>query len=307
MKQDSFLVKIWKVLWPLVIYVIAQYATSLIGMLILGVVSASKIDESGENVTAAGVAAGMESMYYQYAILFLIVAALISIPIYYHIYKKDCQKTGMIKRNIPIESKDFAAIILSSAALAIAMNNMISLTPLPYIFTGYEDTNEVLAGGGMILEVLGAGILGCIVEELSLRGVTYLRMKHYWGKKKAIFFSALVFGIYHGNVVQAVYAFTLGLLFAWLYERYDSLLAPIIAHMSANLLVIFFYSSEVTGHLMNTLAGYCLITCIALLIFYYGWKYMKNTNPLVELEFVEKEPDTLKRLTEEYQEQERED
>jgi hypothetical protein len=34
---------------------------------------------------------------------------------------------------------------------------------------------------------------------------------------------------------------------------------------------------------------------------------MKETNPLKELEFVEKEPDTLKRLTEEYKEQERED
>lgn len=305
MKQDSFWVKIWKVLWPLVIYAIAQYAAVFIAVFILDVVSAFKL--AGGNVTADEIMAGIESMYYQYAVLCLIAAALISIPIYYHIYKKDCQKTGMIKRNIPIESKDFAAIILSSAALAVAMNNIISLTPLPYIFTGYEAINEILEDGGMILQVLSSGFLVCIVEELSLRGVTYLRMKHYWGKKKAIFFSALVFGIYHGNVVQAVYAFTLGLLFAWLYERYDSLLAPIIAHMSANLVVSFFYSLETTEHLMSTLAGYCLITCIALLIFFYGWKYMKNTNPLVELEFVEKEPDTLESLTEEYHEQERED
>jgi hypothetical protein len=34
---------------------------------------------------------------------------------------------------------------------------------------------------------------------------------------------------------------------------------------------------------------------------------MKQSNPVMELEFVEKEPDTLKSLTEQYKEQEREE
>ena len=120
-------------------------------------------------------------------------------------------------------------------------------------------------------------------------------------------FSAIVFGIYHLNVVQAVYAFFLGLFFAWVYDRYDSLWAPITAHMSANLFVILFGSSAIVNRLLSNLVGYCLITCIAILIFYYGIRYMKQTNPLVNLEFVEKEPDTLEGLTEEYKEQEREE
>ena len=49
------------------------------------------------------------------------------------------------------------------------------------------------------------------------------------------------------------------------------------------------------------------MTCISILVFYYGLRFMKQTNPMVELEFVEKEPDTLKKLTEEYKEQEREE
>ena len=127
------------------------------------------------------------------------------------------------------------------------------------------------------------------------------------GKKKAMIFSALVFGIYHMNVVQAVYAFFLGLFFAWLYERYDSLWAPSIAHMSANLFVILLAESTVFNHILSNLVGFCLVTCISMLVFYYGWRWMKQTNPLVELEFVAKEPDTLKRLAEEYKEQEREE
>ena len=77
--------------------------------------------------------------------------------------------------------------------------------------------------------------------------------------------------------------------------------------MAANLFVILLSSSEVITNVMSTLVGFCLATCISSLIFYYGWRFLKQTNPLVELEFVEKEPDTLMGLTEEYQEQESEE
>lgn len=294
-------------MWPLVIYLIAQNVVSILGTLVLGIVSSLiHADENGM-VGIDAVTGGIMDMYYEYAVGFILVAALICIPIYYKIYKKDCEKAGETNRNIPMTTKDYLAIILSGAALALAMNNIISLTPLPMIFTGYEDTNEVLYGGGLLLQILSAGIFACIVEELSMRGVTYLRMKRYWGKRKAMIFSAVVFGIYHLNVVQAVYAFFLGLFFAWVYERYDSLWAPCIAHMSANLFVILLSESNFFNHILNTMVGFCLVTCISLLVFWYGWRFMKQTDPVVELEFVEKEPDTLKRLAQEYKEQEREE
>lgn len=206
-----------------------------------------------------------------------------------------------------MENKDYLIIILSGASLALAMNNLISLTPLPIMFTGYEETNEVLYSGGMLLQILSAGIFGCIVEEVSMRGVTYCRMKRYWGKRKAMFLSALVFGMYHFNVVQAVYAFFLGLFFAWIYERYDSLWAPCIAHMSANLFVILLAETSFFNHILGTLVGFCLVTCISVLVFYYCWRWFKQTNPVKELQFIEKEPDTLQKLTAEYKEQEREE
>ena len=307
MKKESFLVKIWNVLWPLMIYSIAQIVATVLGTLVLMIVSSFQNADEAGMVGVDVITDGAMAMYTEYAILFLLISALVCIPIYYKMYKKDCREAGEVKRNIPMGNKDYLAIIISAAALALAMNNIISITPLPYLFTGYEDTNEILFGGGIILQVLTGGIFACIVEEISLRGITYLRMKRYWGTRKAMIFSAIVFGIYHMNVVQAVYAFFLGLFFAWLYERYDSLWAPIIAHMSANLFVILLSSSEVIANAMSTLVGFCLATCISSLIFYYGWRFMKQTNPLVELEFVEKEPDTLRGLTEEYQEQDREE
>lgn len=273
--------KIWNVLWPLFIYVAAQNIVAVLGGLLLG--SA------------------------KYAVACILVAALICIPIYYRMYRKDQEAAGETKKNIPMDNKDYLVIIITGAALALAMNNVISLTPLPIWFPGYEDTNEILYQGGMLLQILSAGIFGCIVEEVSMRGVTYMRMKRYWGKRKAMILSALVFGIYHLNVVQAVYAFVLGLFFVWLYERYDSLWAPCIAHMSANLFIILLAESTVFNHILGSMVGFCLVTCISVMAFYYGWNWLKQTNPMKELRFVDKEPDTLQKLTAEYKEQEREE
>ncbi len=307
LKRESFLVKIWNVLWPLAVYMAAQNVVAILGILVIGIVASLTGADANGMVNLDALTSGMMDLYYRYALVFLIIAALLCIPFYYRMHKKDCSKAGEVKRNIPMTNKDYVVIILSGAALALAMNNIISMSPLPYIFDGYEETNEVLFGGGIILQILAAGIFGCIVEEVSMRGVTYLRMKRYWGKRKAMIFSALVFGIYHLNMVQAVYAFFLGLFFAWLYDRYDSLWAPIIAHMSANLFVILLSESTVFNNVLSNLVGFCLATCISAIVFYYGWRWMKQTNPLIELEFVEKEPDTLTGLAQEYIEQEKEE
>ena len=289
MKKESFLLKVWNILWPLFIYLIAQNLVSVIGIFILSFFG------------------GGEELYYRYGVLFVLAAALICIPIYWKIYRKDEETAGNQRKDIPVNNRDYLLVIFSGAALALAMNNVIALTPLPVWFTGYEDTNQVIYEGGLLLQILSAGIFACIVEEVSMRGVVYGRMKRYFGKTAAMFLSALVFGIYHLNVVQGVYAFVLGLYFVWLYERYQSLWASCIAHMSANLFILFMAASPVCQHVLQTMVGFCLTTCISLLIFYYSWRMIQESDPKLDLEFIEKEPDTLEKLTEEYKAQESED
>lgn len=297
--------KLWKTVWPLFIYLIAQNVAAVLGVIGIMLVLAMKNADAAGMIHMEALTENTMEVYMEYALVFILLSALVCIPIYYRMHKNDCRKAKEVKRNIPMTNKDIFCIIIASAALAVGLNNIINLTPLPYIFKGYEDTNEVLFGGGIVLQILSAGVFACIVEELSMRGIVYKRMKRYWGVRKAMIFSALVFGIYHFNLVQGVYAFGLGLFTAWLLERYDTLWAPIIAHMSANLFVIMLSSSSIFESIYGNLVSFCIVTCSALLIFFYCRHWMKQTNPLVELEFVEKEPDTLQGLADEYQGQER--
>lgn len=63
-----------------------------------------------------------------------------------------------------------------------------------------------------------------------------MRLRQYCNVNLAIGISALLFAAFHGNIVQGIYAFVTGVLFAYVYEKYGSLKAPMIVHISANML-----------------------------------------------------------------------
>ena len=80
-----------------------------------------------------------------------------------------------------------------------------------------------------------AGILAPVAEEIIFRGFV-LRSLMPYGKKLAIFASAFLFGIYHGNLIQAPYAFLMGLVMGYVAAEY-SVLWSMVLHMINNLLI----------------------------------------------------------------------
>jgi hypothetical protein len=55
----------------------------------------------------------------------------------------------------------------------------------------------------------------------------------------AVVVSALIFGITHGNLVQGIYAFLIGVVFCMVYEYSGRITVVIFSHMAANLFSIF--------------------------------------------------------------------
>lgn len=85
--------------------------------------------------------------------------------------------------------------------------------------------------------ILYVVILGPIAEEITFRGMTLYFAgkftKRFW---LANILQALLFGIFHLNLIQGVYAFVLGLLMGWICRRYRSLYASIWFHIFFNFL-----------------------------------------------------------------------
>ena len=55
----------------------------------------------------------------------------------------------------------------------------------------------------------------------------------------AVLVSSLLFGVYHGNVVQGVYGFLMGILFALVYDRYKNFYLAVIMHAIVNFVGYF--------------------------------------------------------------------
>ncbi len=87
----------------------------------------------------------------------------------------------------------------------------------------------------LLLKILVMVILAPILEELVFRKQLIDRMNPYGGKL-AVVTSALMFGLFHGNLTQFFYAFGLGLVFGYVYLKSGKLRYSIGLHMGINFL-----------------------------------------------------------------------
>lgn len=105
------------------------------------------------------------------------------------------------------------------------------------IFTGVPagDMNPVMDA----LDALTPGmvIYTCLVapfmEELLFRGVL-LRKARRFGDRTAVVFTAVMFGLMHGNLNQFLYAVVIGLVLGYLAVRTNRILYNVLLHMAVN-------------------------------------------------------------------------
>ena len=116
------------------------------------------------------------------------------------------------------------------------LNTVMNVTGFTRIFSGYQDmASKIYEGQNPLLLILSVGVLSAAAEEIVFRGMIYRRAKDFWGTGWGIAASCLLFGAYHGNVTQFVYAAVVSVLLILIYERCGTLLAPVLAHMAENI------------------------------------------------------------------------
>lgn len=83
------------------------------------------------------------------------------------------------------------------------------------------------------LNLLYIAILPPLIEEFIFRGVLFQGFRSC-GLFKTAFFTALMFGLAHGNLNQFMYAFAVGIFLAYLVEASGSVYASMLAHSLIN-------------------------------------------------------------------------
>ncbi|MBR4554980.1 MAG: CPBP family intramembrane metalloprotease [Ruminococcus sp.] len=108
-------------------------------------------------------------------------------------------------------------------------------------------------------------IVGPFVEEVVYRGLILTLLKPY-GKWLAIFVSALIFGMMHGNIPQMASAFASAIIMGIIAVQCDSIIPTLIIHIMNNITASITDFTDALGWS----GGYDLYICIKILIFFAG-------------------------------------
>lgn len=140
--------------------------------------------------------------------------------------------------------RTLVVVVIIAAGLNYGINCLLQMvyTLAPQALESYQELMESAGLGVNAWANAAAVILAPLGEELIFRGVVF----HYarravsgMGNAKAEFwianiFQALLFGIYHMNLVQGIYAFFIGLALGYLCQRYRSVIPGMLAHLVFN-------------------------------------------------------------------------
>ncbi len=122
------------------------------------------------------------------------------------------------------------AILYIGNFLGSSVNSLIGLLRGG---TVENPVDALLAGQNLWLTTLFVVLIGPLAEELLCRKLIIDRLAPY-GDKTAIFVSALIFALLHGNFQQCFYAFGVGLVLGYVYIRCGRLRYTIGLHILLN-------------------------------------------------------------------------
>ena len=109
-----------------------------------------------------------------------IIGSLVALPVVYADYKADLKRVGLYGKKWPFSMRMLTNILMVSGisiCISIALNNIISMSPLVKVSVEYQNASNAFYGSTIGLELLGSALITPLLEELLHRGVVYGRLR----------------------------------------------------------------------------------------------------------------------------------
>lgn len=101
-----------------------------------------------------------------------------------------------------------------------------------------NQTQEQLLASQLAVQIIGLGILVPVAEELIFRGLLYARLRRMLPVWASVLTASVIFALYHGNMIQILFAFPMAIILTLLYEKGKWIGYPILFHMGVNLTTV---------------------------------------------------------------------
>lgn len=247
--------KIWRVGGPLFVYFGIRFLAESMMYVMLGYIYLKKINldiaiNGVEYVEGFGDSVGRCSVFVSG------LAMIATIPVMYYLMKRDYEYPVSPRNRehvfIPrkyikkIKPESLVMPLIIGALGALGLGRLISLIPLDGILGDYESVKNTYLSGSFIVQIIVLGILSPVTEELLFRGLAYKRLKGYYDMTIAAYISGLMFAISHFNLIQGIYAFIMGILFVFIYEKKKSIVYPMAMHIGANVMTVIMWANPIS-------------------------------------------------------------
>ncbi|MBP5652317.1 MAG: CPBP family intramembrane metalloprotease [Lachnospiraceae bacterium] len=187
------------------------------------------------SATKTASAEELEQFVNDHLLLMTTIIDAILIPVFYLMWRLDRDKYPLKRVDMPDFS--WAVLALIGASVCVGLNYFLNMFMPKEILNTFEETSEVLWNDDTsILSFVSVVLVAPLTEELMFRGLIYTRLRLMLKAPYTILITAFLFGLFHENLLQFIYAFVIGLILAYMMEAYRNLWAPIMVHAAANLI-----------------------------------------------------------------------
>ncbi len=171
---------------------------------------------------------------------------------------KGCVKQGIKWTPLCLTFNLLASIVV---ALITQMMNQSGIEVPEADFSITEPSQYAI-----IIQLVYVCIIGPVVEEIIYRGLVIKLLSPY-GKGMAIFFSALFFGLMHGNLSQSLTTFIGGIIYAMVAVNCNSIVPTLIIHVLNNT----FASITDIGDALGLDNAYTLYLALVIILMFMGF------------------------------------
>lgn len=266
-----------KILYALLIFLAAEAIQIIIvggfslvyGIMIAfryGLEQGTKGNSKPQDITVYIENAMSQDLIYLISVIAVIVCGLV----FFFWYKREIrgEVRGSIRKVFAF--KNVVLLILLGIGSQFFISGMLSIAQKYFssLFADYAKQMEQLTNGNYFVVLLLLVIIAPVTEELVFRGVILHKTNRYISFVGANIIQAVLFGIYHMNIIQGIYAAIIGLVLGAVYYKFKSIFTSMFLHMVLNtssFLIMLFPDNSMSYFIFLFVGGILFVVTLYLL------------------------------------------
>ncbi len=268
--MKNVLKQIGKALGYFAVYLAASNAVTAIVSFVLGVIKGYEAKQAGLSFEE-GQAAYTEAMNSMtgWCLLIGAVLTLVIFAIVEKVKKTNLPKEADIKR---ASARQIVFTVIGALGGMFFTNFIMSYLPIPAeLISELYSGMDKLTAYPFWLAVLADCIAVPLLEEVVFRGYIFNRLSKAMPAVVAALISSAVFGICHGGLLWAVWAFVLGMLICVVRIKSGSIVPGIIFHVIVNLFgIVTTYFPVLDNMAEEVMLGLTIVGGVLVAVYVFG-------------------------------------